>query len=34
MKNILIEMKNKLQRLNSKVYEAVNQISDLEYKEE
>ena len=33
MKDILIEMKNKLQVNNSKMDEAENQINDLEHKE-
>ena len=33
MKDILTEMKNNLQGINSRVYEAKNQISDLEHKE-
>ena len=33
MKDILIEIKNNLQRNNSKVDEAQNQINDLEHKE-
>ena len=33
MKDILIEMKKNLQGFNSRVHEAKNQISDLEYKE-
>ena len=34
MKNTLTERKNNLQGINSRVDEAKNQISDLEYKEE
>ena len=34
MKDILIEIKNNLQRINSGVDEAKNQINDLEHKEE
>ena len=33
MKEILIEIKNNLQGINSRVYEAENQINDLEHKE-
>ena len=33
IKDALIEIKNNLQRINSRVYEAENQINDLEYKE-
>ena len=33
MKDILIEIKNNLQGINSRVDEAKNQINDLEYKE-
>ena len=33
MKDTLTEMKNNLQGINSRVYEAKNQISNLEYKE-
>ena len=33
MKDTLTEMKNNLQGINSRVDEAENQISDLEYKE-
>ena len=33
MKDILIEVKNNLQRNNSRVDEAENQINDLEHKE-
>ena len=33
MKDILIEIKNNLQRNNSRVDEAGNQINNLEYKE-
>ena len=34
MKNTLTEMKNNLQRINSRVDETENQISNLEYMEE
>ena len=34
MKDSLIEIKNNLQRNNSRVDEAENQINDLEYKDE
>ena len=34
MKDILIEIKNNLQRINSGVDEAKNQINDLELKKE
>ena len=34
MKDTLTEMKNNLQGINSRVHEAENQISDLEYKEQ
>ena len=33
MKDTLIEIKNQLQEINSRVDEAKNQISDLEHKE-
>ena len=33
MKGTLIEIKNNLQGINSRVYEAKNQIKDLEHKE-
>ena len=33
MKDILIEIENNLQGMNSGVHEAKNQINDLEYKE-
>ena len=33
MKDTLIEIKNNLQGINSRVYEAKNQINDLEHKE-
>ena len=33
MKDILIEIKNNLQGINSRVDEAENQVSDLEHKE-
>ena len=33
MEDTLIEIKNNLQRINSRVNEAENQISDLKYKE-
>ena len=33
MKGTLIEIKNNLQGINSRVYEAKNQINDLEHKE-
>ena len=33
MKNILIEIKNNFQGINNRVDEAMNQISDLDYKE-
>ena len=33
IKDTLTEMKNNLQGINSRVHEAENQISDLEYKE-
>ena len=34
MKDILTEIKNNLQRINSGMHEAKNQINDLEHKEE
>ena len=33
MKDILIEIKNNFQKMNSRVHEAKNQINDLEHKE-
>ena len=33
MKDMLIEMKSNLQKINSRIDDAKNQISDVEYKE-